>query len=60
MAAHLDSGLWQVDFERHLLPHEYIRIASFCEKRLQHVQLGAREGGALAPLLPGGRCGKVW
>lgn len=53
---HLDSGLRQVDLERHLLPHEDVRVAGFGEQSLQDVELGAREGGAFTSLLPGGRC----
>lgn len=52
---HLDSGLRQVDLQRHLLPHEDIRVPGFCEKGLQDVELGARESGAFTSLLPGSR-----
>lgn len=53
----LNSGLGQVDFQRHLLPHEDVRVAGFSEQRLQHVELRAGEGGPLPALLPGSRCG---
>lgn len=53
---HLDSGLRQVDLERHLLPHEDVRVPGLGEQSLQHVELGARERGAFTSLLPGSRC----
>lgn len=56
-SAHLDSGLRQVDLERHLLAHEDVWVAGLGEQRLEDVQLRAREGGALPPLLPRGGCG---
>ena len=48
----LHSGLRQVDFQRHLLPHEDVRVARLGEKRLQNVQLCPSEGGPLSALLP--------
>lgn len=56
---YLDSGLRKVDFQRHLLPHEDVRVAGFGEQSLQDVQLRAGEGGPLPPLLPGSRCGET-
>lgn len=44
----------RIDLERHLLAHENVRVPSLGEERFQHVQLRAREGGALPPLLPRG------
>lgn len=52
----LDSGLGQVDLERHLLPHEDVGVAGLPEQSLQDVELRAGEGRPLSPLLPRGRC----
>ena len=55
---YLHAGLRQVDLQRHLLPHEDVRVPGLSEQRLQDVELRAGEGGSLPPLLPGHRCGK--
>ena len=52
---YLNSGLGQVDFERHFLPHEDVGVPSLLEQRLEDVQLGPGEGGPLSSLLPVGR-----
>jgi len=49
---YLHPGLRQVDLQRHLLPHEDVRVSRLGEQRLQDVQLRARERGPLPPLLP--------
>ena len=52
MRPHLNAGLGQVDLEGHLLAHEDVGVARLGEQVLEHVQLSAREGRPLAPLLP--------
>ena len=56
---HLNSGFWQIDFERDLLPHEDVRVSRLLEQGLEDVQLGPGEGCPLPPLLPVGRPGEV-
>lgn len=56
--SHLHSGLRQVDLQRHLLPHEDVRVARLGEQRLQDVELRPREGGAFPALLPRVGCGR--
>ena len=51
---HLNSGLGQVYFERHFLPHEDVRVPSLLEQRFKDVQLGPGEGCPLSSLLPVG------
>lgn len=55
---YLNSGLRQVDFQCHLLPHEDVRVSGFCKQSFEDVELRAGEGGPLPPLLPGSRCGE--
>lgn len=54
-SADLDAGLWQVDFESHLLPHEDVRVAGLGKQRLQDVELRSGERRPFATLLPGRR-----
>lgn len=56
-STHLHAGLGKVDFQRHFLAHEYIRVASFGEQRLQNVELCARKSSPLSSLLPRRCCG---
>jgi hypothetical protein len=49
---YLNSGLWQVDLECHLLPHEDVRVPGLLEQGLQYVQLGPRKGRPLTSLFP--------
>lgn len=50
--SHLHPGLGQVDLQRHLLPHEDVRVARLGKQRLQDVELRPGEGGPLPALLP--------
>ena len=50
--SNLNAGLWQADLQRHVLPHEDVRVPRFSEQPLQYVQLGSRESRSLPPLLP--------
>ncbi len=49
---YLNPGLWQVNLERHLLPHEDVGVASLLEQRLQHVQLRTGKGRPFSSLFP--------
>lgn len=49
---YLYSGFWQVDLQRHFLPHEDVRVSSFLEEGLQNVELGPGKGGPLPALFP--------
>ena len=52
VCTYLYSGFGKVDFERHFLSHEYVRVPGFAEQRFQHFQLCARERRPLSSLLP--------
>lgn len=49
---YLYSRFWQVDLQRHFLPHEDVRVSSFLEEGLQNVELGPGKGGPLPALFP--------
>jgi hypothetical protein len=49
---YLNPGLWQVNLERHLLPHENVGVASLLEQGLQHVQLRTGKGRPFSSLFP--------
>lgn len=55
---YLNSRLRKVDFQRDFLAHKNIRISCLVEQRLEKVQLSARVGGALPPLLSAVSCTK--
>lgn len=57
LSTHLHAGLGEIDFQRHLFAHEYVRVASFGKQRLQNVELCARKSSPLSSLLPRRRCG---
>jgi hypothetical protein len=52
LLVYLNPGLWQVNLERHLLPHEDVGVASLLEQGLQHVQLRAGKGRPFSSLFP--------
>lgn len=54
LASYLHSGLRQVDFEGHLLPHEDVWVACLGEECFQDVQLGPCKSGAFPTLLTRG------
>ena len=54
--SYLDPRFWQVDFERHLFPHEDVRVSRLLEQILEYIQLLSGEGGPLTPLLLSSIC----